>query len=79
MSMTLRAFMDAHALGPTEMARRLECSESAVRKWYYGERIPRPDQMRRISEATFGIVTANDLLEAQAGEVSKRQRKPRGQ
>lgn len=36
----------------------------AVRKWRYGQRIPRLAQQKRIREATQGLVTSNDLLAA---------------
>ena len=78
MTMTLRAFMDTHALTTVEMAKRLKCSEGAVRKWYYGQRMPRPDQMRRISELTLGIVTADAFIKDVPADVSMRQRNPRG-
>jgi transcriptional regulator with XRE-family HTH domain len=37
-------------------------SASGVRKWIYGERIPRPDQMRKIAEITGGLVEPNDFI-----------------
>lgn len=38
---------------------------SGVRKWLNGERVPRPDQMRKIYEVTNGLVSPNDFyLEA---------------
>jgi hypothetical protein len=47
------------------------CSPHAVKKWRYQERIPRPDQMRRIAEVTAGAVTPNDfVLQPQPEAVS---------
>lgn len=41
-------------------------SPSAVKKWRYGERVPRPAQMIRIQRATTELVTANDFVQAEA-------------
>ncbi|WP_132277044.1 helix-turn-helix transcriptional regulator [Neorhizobium sp. JUb45] len=44
-------------------------SVSGVKKWRYGERVPRPEQMRRIAEVTHGAVCPNDfILVAEAAE-----------
>jgi transcriptional regulator with XRE-family HTH domain len=37
-------------------------SASGIRKWIYGERVPRPDQMRKIAELTKGAVKPNDFI-----------------
>jgi hypothetical protein len=37
-------------------------SPEAVRKWRFGVRIPRPEQMRLIFELTQGAVTPNDFV-----------------
>lgn len=37
-------------------------SESGVRKWMYGERVPRREQMIAIAEKTDGLVLPNDFL-----------------
>lgn len=54
--------MRTRSLTDVQLAKQLKCSIGALRKWRYGERIPRPDQMRRIAEATEGLVTPNDFL-----------------
>ena len=41
-----------------------DCSAGAVKKWKYGERIPRDAQMRRLIEISEGAVTANDFVGA---------------
>lgn len=43
-------------------------SESGVRKWIYGERVPRPEQMRRIAEVTNGSVEPNDFVLNEAAQ-----------
>jgi hypothetical protein len=47
----------AKLLGP-------DVSEWAVRKWRYGQRIPRLALQLRITEVTKNAVTANDLVAA---------------
>lgn len=37
-------------------------SPEAVRKWRYGQRMPRPAQLRALAEITGGLVTANDFI-----------------
>lgn len=37
-------------------------SVSGIRKWLYGERVPRPDQMRKIADLTEGRVEPNDFI-----------------
>ena len=61
--MDLGSFMKANGLDDVAMAALIGgCSASAVKKWRYGERIPRPDHLRRIADATSGQVTPNDFL-----------------
>ena len=61
--MTLAEFMSTNSLSPEEMASRIgDVSASGVKKWVYGERVPRPDQMRRIIDATDGAVMPNDFI-----------------
>lgn len=62
MAMTLSEFMKSRSLTDARFAELLDCSEGALRKWRYGERTPRSDQMRRIMEVTGGLVTPNDFL-----------------
>ncbi len=43
-------------------------SGHAVKKWKYGERMPRRNELLRITEVTNGLVTANDFMnQAPAG------------
>ncbi|MFK5600220.1 XRE family transcriptional regulator [Methylobacterium sp. HMF5984] len=41
-----------------------DVSTWAVRKWRYGQRVPRLAMQQRISAATEGAVTANDFVAA---------------
>lgn len=61
--MLLSDYMKQNDLDDASMAALVgECSPSAIKKWKYGERTPRPEQMVRIIEATRGKVDANDFL-----------------
>jgi len=62
--MTLKEYIKLHSLTPGAMADLLNCSEGAVRKWCSGERTPRADQMRTISDITGGAVSPNDFFAA---------------
>lgn len=44
------------------LAEHVGVSRAGARKWVYGERTPRPQQMLRVMELTGGLVTANDFL-----------------
>lgn len=61
--MQLSTYMKERGIDDDAMASLIgDCSASAVRKWKYGERVPRPNHLRRIVEATEGAVTANDFF-----------------
>lgn len=62
--MTLNEYMKIHSLSDADLATSLGCSEGAVKKWRYGERVPRRAQMLLLLEHTKGAVTANDFLAA---------------
>lgn len=64
--MTLSEYMKAHRLGEDAIAALIGCSSGAVRKWRYGQRMPRRDQLQRITQATAGEVTANDFMPSPA-------------
>lgn len=63
--MTLLDFMRTEGLDDAEMARRVgECSPGAIRKWKYGERIPRAKFIDRIREVSGGRVNPADFYRA---------------
>jgi hypothetical protein len=65
--MKIQTYMTANKISPEAMAELVGgVTESGVRKWVYGERIPRPDQLRRIAEVTNGEVMPNDFILADA-------------
>jgi len=45
-----------------DFAERIGCEQPSVSRFVAGTRIPSPDLMRRIAEATNGEVTANDFF-----------------
>ena len=61
-AMTLREFMKSNNLTEADMASKIGASIGAIRKWRYGDRVPRGPHMRRITEVTCGAVTANDFV-----------------
>jgi transcriptional regulator with XRE-family HTH domain len=62
--MKLLDYLKENSLSDADFAARLGggLSESAVRKWKYGERTPRLRDLVRIEEATGGAVTPSDFL-----------------
>lgn len=66
--MKLAAYMEAQGLDDAAMAARIgpDVSSWAVRKWRYGQRIPRLGMQRRILDATAGAVTPQDHFDAAA-------------
>lgn len=68
--MTLFDYMAKRSLTDDQMARLLgDCSPGAVKKWRYRERIPRPEFLIRIKEATKGKVTLEDFMREPAENV----------
>lgn len=61
--MKLAQYMADRGIKPEEMATLIgDCSASGVLKWAREERVPRPDQQRRIHFVTNGAVTPNDFI-----------------
>lgn len=62
--MTLLEFMRREGIDDAEMARRVgDCSAGAIRKWKYGERVPRPKFMNRIREVSGGQISPADFYD----------------
>jgi transcriptional regulator with XRE-family HTH domain len=64
--MRLNDYLEASGTTPSAFARRLGVSSETVRRYCEGTRIPRPEIMRRIVEATDNKVTPNDFFETEA-------------
>lgn len=61
--MKLAPYMTAKKISPEEMAALVgEASASGVIKWMREERVPRPEQQRKIFDITGGVVTPNDFI-----------------
>lgn len=65
------------AMTPTEFGRRIGCPQPTIWRYANDERIPEPEIMARIVEATGGAVTPNDFygieLPAQREPVAAQQ------
>lgn len=61
----LDTYLRGAGLDDEAFATMVDASTGAVRKWRYGERVPRPQQMVRIKQATAGAVTADDFMPAE--------------
>lgn len=67
--MKFDAWLKLEGLDDAAAADRIgDCSEHAVKKWRYGERIPRADKMRRIQEISGGAVSPPDWYSEPANE-----------
>lgn len=65
--MKLKTYIEAHRLSYETAAALIgNVSRSAVIKWCRGERVPHPDQLRRIYAVTDGAVTPNDFVLGEA-------------
>jgi transcriptional regulator with XRE-family HTH domain len=61
--MKLSDYMINEKITPEDMAARMgNASASGIIKWMRDERVPRPDQQRRIFDVTGGAVTPNDFI-----------------
>ena len=61
-TMKLRTYLDQHRISASEFARLINVRRMTVHR-YLGDRVPRPEILKRITEATNGAVTANDFIE----------------
>ena len=61
--MKLKSYLEAKRMTYEAAAAQIGgVSRSAVEKWCRGERVPMPEQLRRIYEVTNGEVTPNDFV-----------------
>lgn len=61
--MKLIDWMRREGVDDKTMAHRVgDCTESAVRKWKYGERTPPPERIVLIEQVTSGAVTLRDFV-----------------
>lgn len=69
-AMNLKRYMEARGLCDAQLAKRLGVSEGAIRKWKYGERIPRAEELQAITRITKGAVTLRDFIHAKKNKSS---------
>lgn len=62
--MKLNAWLkDPDNLDEDAFAAACGVSVSCVRKWRYGDRFPRPRQLKKIEAVSRGQITANDFVQ----------------
>ena len=64
--MDLSTYLNGENLSAADFARRINVSRSAVGRWMNGERVPSSEVMRRIRDATGGVVQPNDFFTDEA-------------
>ena len=62
--MKLQTYMREKELSPADFAATVGCSHWAVRKWMYGQRVPRSAEMQIIRDVTSGQVAPEDFYDA---------------
>ena len=65
--MKLSEYIKNKNLPYAEVAELLGVDPQAIYYWISGERIPKPENMRKIFEITGGAVTANDFFNLPPG------------
>lgn len=60
--MNLRPYLEENGISPAEFAREIRVEPASVHRYLSGERIPRPEILERIIQATNGAVQANDFF-----------------
>jgi transcriptional regulator with XRE-family HTH domain len=65
-AMTLDQWLRDQGMTEAEFARRIECAQATVNRYRQRQRMPSPEKMRRIWQATEGAVTANDFAGIEA-------------
>ncbi len=75
--MKLRDFMSVRELSEAQLGRLLGIGQATVNRYVRGERIPRPDLMRRIVEVTEGQVGPADFYDLPSGPTPPAATKPK--
>lgn len=60
--MNLRSWLTDHNVSVADFAGRIGVTQTAAYRYVAGDRMPRPEVLRRIHAETAGEVTANDFL-----------------
>jgi transcriptional regulator with XRE-family HTH domain len=69
--MTLQQFLDQTNMSRAEFAKAIGVSEVAITRYIGGKRMPRPELLVKIVEATGGAVTPNDFLPEKASHPTR--------
>jgi transcriptional regulator with XRE-family HTH domain len=64
--MELRSYLVEQSLTCEGFAKLVGVTERAVIKWRRGERIPRPEHIKKINKVTAGAVGPNDFFDVEA-------------
>lgn len=60
--MKLDEFLAVHSITERRFGCLIDVSQTSVNRYRSGHRVPRSSIMRRIAEATHGLVTPNDFF-----------------
>lgn len=60
--MQLRQYLDAMDLKVVAFAEQIGVSDPTVYRWINGARVPDPEMMRKVYQATQGMVQPNDFI-----------------
>ena len=69
--MKLISFLRLNKLSDLAFAESLGVSRAGVRKWMYGQRVPRADEMLKIIAATNGDVMPNDFFDVPSASADQ--------
>ncbi len=69
--MTLESYLKQHGLTQFEFAARVGCEQPTISRFING-RVPSPEMMTKILEATDGAVTPNDFFGIPSTSESER-------
>lgn len=68
--MKLQNYLALNAVKQKDFAARIGENQTCVNRYCLGQRIPRPDVMRKIFDATNGAVTPNDFFDLPVNAAS---------
>jgi transcriptional regulator with XRE-family HTH domain len=75
--MKLRTYREENGLTLAQMAEKVGVSEVSMSRYERGDRMPRPEVMRKIGEVTGGAVRPNDFFGAEEDAAEEPVEAPR--
>lgn len=72
--MLLRSYLKHYHVKQEEFARRVGVTQSAVSMWCSGKKMPNPWVIKKISRASHGLVTLDDLMAACVKSAPKKRK-----